>query len=734
MMIQNYKLQQQQQQQPGQTEEREHEKVPSSKLDPSLLLHYRNMNNKSTIEDQQYGMMLRRRGILCQYSAKDETISLPLTSTFLPKEEVRDQTSDKFESKLKSKQCEKKTTERITREEDASKEKQTKDKIFSITTSVVLMIITLTLVLIFCLCACNRASMLVNAQYSNFGKIESGNNNVRPKVARQVYNGQHPAGYSQQLSHTQSRSSRYDPSSSSSSQQDNIESQLPASTSKTNSRHNSIDRFDAGEQIRPPLLRQPTTLKPLTMTSSPQQVSSNKGYNLQTAASQEAYFSPEDREQLIKNQENHYEGRGYSSDQGPIDGPSSDRDQYEKPNRWSQPESGSYDLGSAKSNNLELQSSKPSGLAPVASADNDDYEDEPNEASDQKRSNQVPEVRRPTSSASYNHAHRQYGRPSAANQASLAETSAGEAENEPSNDDYGGANDETHFSRKPNQKGERNMLNPSASYNQQSRKSQAAYNNNHGSRSNPSHISDDSRGSNHHHGHNNNNEDSSDEGHHGFGPGPNEAYMVDKAESIRPSLEHEEEGMNLGPAGEAPDSSTANEEDNRFDRRTMNQYNNEGSNLASSANNGQPLRAVANSAANEVADSDDVDEGNDNNEDAVTTSASSSSKAGSIKNVKPSKPMLRDKDSPKKGFKGVNPLWAMSSLGSPPAYSLPISIKPPAYKSSLLNQPRQHHLGVQNQHQHEAPSSMMSSSSNKASKVPYNPQDNPSHAGKYFIN
>lgn len=727
----------------------------SNKLDPSLLLHVNMINNsRSIIENQKhYGMTMRHRDVSCQYSAKNKTVTLPLNSTYTPEEQV-------CEAKIGLKQQKNVIKSKVAPRKgiDCSTE-QLKNKIFSITTSSFLLITTITLAGIFCLFVCNRASVLVNAQYSSFGQAQNGNsdndnsnqksnnNNVKPKVTRQINNSQHPAGYSVAqpniITRRNYRSKLIN--------QDPSETQLsaPAVASNKQSQHqqqlhqNSIDRFDSGEQIKPPFLRQPTTLKPLTTNS--QQVSSNKAFNLQTAASQESYFSPEEKEQLLKNHENHYEGRNYDQ-QSSHDSP--EREQYEKPSkqRWSQPD-GSYDLGNAKSNNLEHHESKlrgqSAGQPATSNADNEDgdYEDEPQDGvADRKRANNVPEIRRPTGSASYHHAHRQYRRPGAS--AAVAAPSEGDGRDESeSSDDYGGANDEAHFSRVPNQQGDRNVLNPSASYNQQSRKAQKKT----WSQANPEYENsrhDGSSSSSHgykNNNNNNNNERPSDE-HLGFGPGPNEAYMFDRAESGRPSAENEEEGMDLGPGGDPPESSSANEEGRRFDRRSQHHHP-EGS-TSNSVAQGGPVKydksaIQQGSNLNENSDSDDPDENGEIGEDSAA-SPSSSSKAESKSRLNPIVYGPRISNViPKTSASAPAPQSTSSSSSSPPTYSSPISITPSSYRSSIISshqpfQRSQMHGGSQSQSNNMM--TLSSNHQNKASIVPYNPQDNPSHAGKYFIN
>lgn len=741
----------------------------SSKLDPSLLLHF-NMNNRPTIEDQQKcGMILRRRGVLCQYSAKHETISFPFNSTFSPKEEVRnDDYNDETTKKKEQRNQTTKSKTDISRK-DGYTTNQSKSKIFSITTSSFLLIATITLLGIFCFCLCNRASLLVNAQYSNFEQNQKGsnsnNNNVKPKMTRQQIHDsqQHSAGYSGNQSPsivTSESTSTSTPTSRSNSRSNSIpdtqsETQLPAPISASNKAYqhqlqlqNSIDRFDSGEQIRAPSLRKQSTLqKPHT---SPQQVSSNKAYNLQTAASQESYLSPDDREQLLKSHENHYEGRNYDQ-QSPNDAQLPEREQYEKPNRWSQPDSSSpYDLGSARSNNLELHASKfnknqqPSqGSATNADNEDSDYEDEPHEGLDQKRANNVPEIRRPTGSASYNHAQRQYGRPdSGAAVSNAAPEGNGSEDGEPS-DDYGGANDEAHFSRMSNQQGERSSLNPSASYNQQSRKAQKKP----FSPSNKKGHGGGRNNYNNNNGNNNNNNEGQSEEHNSFGPGPNEAYMFDRAESGKPSADHEEEGMNLGTGGDPPsDSSSSNDEGNsRFDRRSQNQYL-EGSTSntlpqGSPVNYDKPLRPIANLNTNENNDSDESDENGEINDDSGPAFASSKAESKARMNPINYGPRISNV-SPKTSASAPAPLSTLSSSshsGSQPTYSLPISITPASYKSSIISsqqpfQRQQAHNQHLPNHQVNNMMTLSSNNQNKATKMPYNPQDNPSHAGKYFIN
>lgn len=687
------------------------------KLDPSLLM------NQSSLATAfcNPNMMLRRRALQCQNSSSNNsTISLPRNSKFLPKEEIRERSYCSQQVRpIEQLELSASTDIGVAKKDSA----QQNDKIFSITSSALLFITIVTLIGVLGLCICNQATLLVSAQYSNYGQQSQNSNNqqqqqqhsnqqIRSKMGRRGSDSEQPIFEQQpKLATKNFRESVH------------LESPNQAVSDERRSKQSSIDRFDSGEQIRPPLLRQPTTLAPLTTKSTAQQVSINKAFNLQTAASQDSYLSPEDREQLLKSQESHYEGKTGGSQEQPLDveASASDRDSYEnKPNRWSQPDhQNQHDLTDSKLNHLESRSGRPQTAPPGAAnsdADDGDYEDEPPEP-EKKRANLVPEIRRPTGSASYNHQRQYTNRPA---------IEAASEESDPS-DDYGGANDDVHFSRKSNQ-ADRSHLNPAASHNQQNHNIQSSYNPN-------------SASSAYETGSRSNNEGPQDEG-PGFGPGPNEAYMVDKAESVKPGLEHDDESSSLGPS--ESDSSGSNDEDNRFDRRSMNYPSRSSTNQQhSSQNNYGHQRPTASSVDN--GEPEDSEEGPDSSEDSGPALAPSS-KTEVKSRLHPVKFNQRLSNVvPKTSASALAPLSAVSPLGPPPAYSLPIPAVQTSRRASASGDQHQAPSPIQRQQVRPQIQPRFASQSNaninkadnhqsKASSVPYNPQNNPSHAGKYFIN
>jgi len=698
--------------------------IASCKLDPGSLAS--ETANSSVhcrgIMDAQSRMTLRRRGkshisepMSCNYAA-------PLKQTYLPK--VDEDLSDVQASR---------DMEQLADKESDNKQER-REKIFSISKSVVHNVALMSFAILFCLFTINRVTLLVvTAQYSNQASAKVGpagqhQAGSRSQVSRQLEANQ-PLNYLAQAG---------------GSLKNGREAQLEGSQNKLASsedrrdraNRNSIDRFDSGEQIRPPLLRQPTTLPPLPKA---QQASINNGFNLQAAASQDSYLSPEDREQLLRSQESHYEGKNVDQANG-LSPSASERDRYERPDSWN----GLVDSGSnepiappPKSANLESHQLRPEASASNANNDADDTDDEDeNVEPEQKRANLVPERRRMAANqaASFN---RHYSRPAVDAGPSLSEEGD-------SNDDYGSANDDAYFSRKSNQ--DRAPLNLAASHNQQNRNMHSSY-------ANAAHA-----GYNMNAGHPNG-DGSRGEEQQGFGPGPNEAYMVERAESgNKHRTEPDDDALyptaavgsgGGGGGGSDADAPSANDEDDRFDRRSMNEPS------PSSNNNlpyASPIKYTKSSnqmvgSGPEMGDPDsDPEDGGEGAEESGPSYAANSNAIAELKSrAAPSTINQRLSNViPKTAASAPAPSSALSplalqasrptSLGAPTLVQAQRTPRPgqavnqrhqQALGASQQGRPMDRATGIGGANAHSQP---------RSANAPYNPQDNPSHAGKYFIN
>lgn len=720
------------------------------KLDPSLLISkLQNLTEKNRItgkgQPQEMTMTLRRRGLAsssqCPSSINQET-RVPLESTtYIPN----------FETCTRSRSPPPSLNRDIknTFNEQSTIEHRLEDRIFSVTTSVVLFIALVSLIGLFCICACNRASLLVNAEYS---ALSQGSNNQqyngRPQVNRQATTTNHPKSFSSAVSSPPLGDSST-PSSSASSR------------SKSNERHQkldqhphlSIDRFDSGgEQIRPPLLQQPTTLRPLTQNKAQQvSLSMNGDTNIQAAASQDSYLSPEDRDQLLRSQESHYEGK--NSDQGAgstgLDPSASERDMHDKPsNRWSQPETqqgSSYDggggdvvVGSRREGSQSADSSRPDALAATSGAneaDEADYDDESGElGADQKRANLVPENRRvAVGMASYN------------NRRQLNNNPPPDDESDP-NDDYNGANDDSHFSRKPS-----NNLNQAASHNRQ-------HNRAGGDQSGESYDKESRQM------HDNNNIGNNQEDSQGFGPGPNEAYLVDKSEYSGNNAGDSDDDASLysppDPSGRS-DMSNVNDDadDSKFDRRlTTDQVRSPYANppLNYGAHSSRPFAGIADNGADGASDNDPADDGSESaasDPDGPAFAPSSKSELKSrghpLGMMQPQLQRRINSIQPKTSASAIAPSSAISpssNSGTNQPNVAPVLLStnqskptkplvPASIRSAFpVAQGQQVHRHQQQTRQSGSIGGQQYKHAITDINVPYNPQNNPSHAGKYFIN
>lgn len=710
-------------------------KNPNWKLDPSLLV----CQNSA---QASHKMTLRRRGIKCQSSTstsvpsipEHETI-LPLNSTYLPKEEARDGTkTHSGEYGPDDGKCNRHQTLK-------------NEKIFSITTYVALFITLIA----FCLCVCNKASLLVSAQYSNFALTPNSNDHhhhqhhsnrrsAQQSINRQSVSADRPVAYPQRPVDSLNR-----------------DLQAGANVDQVDERRwlkkNSIDRYDSGEQIRPPLLKQPTTLPPLR--SAPLQASVNNQNNLQEAASQESYLTPGEREQLSKNQDSHYEGKNLDPASSPsYDGFSSDRDGYDSPQsgRWSQPLPDAPEPPiSEKQGSLEYQPSRPepSTATSGSSAENDDgdYEEEPSESDKKRKENLVPEMRRRPQGATSGAASHNHQRPSMAqSRAAVSEAkykaakiaAAKEAalnEDGDPNDDYGGGSDESHFSRKSQQQDRSPGLNQAASHNQQLNRGPHHGGAGRGGGGGPqADAQRDSSGS-----------DSGPQD-EVAGFGPNEAYMVDKAD-VGKDQDGDESlyGPSEGPSGD-PNGLGANEEaiDSRFDRRSMNPYQAGASNSGSYGSNpsrmnyGQQQRPVANLIDNGDPEGDSED-GNDASDESGSSFAPSVKTEVKSRAAPSSQPIgltgsNSNNLSPRTSASAPAPQSATFSHSSSPIVTVPSPMLGGAQPMMSAGNAQPFYRQQVHSANNVATTTQPTLYQRASLDAPYNPQNNPSHAGKYFIN
>lgn len=217
----------------------------------------------------------------------------------------------------------------------------------------------------------------------------------------------------------------------------------------------SIDRFDVGEQIQAPLLRSQTTLAPLRRTDSNLRRSDHIGNSQLTddrdqddGPEKSGHLTPEERDQWMRSQEAHYEGGG---DQ---DGPAASN-----PGRAEQPK-----LQQSANYNKHLQqplASVNNNNEPVAlNQDDEDYQDgqegeqvaprrmRPRQQVGRARgASAVPERRGDGSMSQMQEL--KDARTKVNNNNQLEPES--EAVDQTNAEDYSGANEDSFFSRKPSQ-------------------------------------------------------------------------------------------------------------------------------------------------------------------------------------------------------------------------------------------------------------------------------------------
>lgn len=785
-------------------------------------------NNRSFVNSKT---MLRRRVRVNQIencptidyqmsSMKHETI-IPLTSNiYLPKdqavnyEKLRDEreTTNGGKKRVNSTTASCKSTEQVTPGQSSPEAKV--DKIFSITTSVLFVIFITSLVGILCLCSTNGNTLLVDAHYSAVDQQVASENQRIKSIPSQT--SQPPRLFQQQHQRQQIPSG------------DQVSNGIRQTLGSS-----SIDRFDDGEQIRPPLLRQPTTLPPITGGRDFNQQTGgtdSSSDSLQTAdTAPDTYLSPEDREMFLKSQAEHYEGRGqdYVSPMGRNSNNGAEltagSDGYESPSqgKWDgngasgevNPNQMSMSTGSS-----EQQQNGPPSPGGIEAAEEGDVDED--DMPEREERNLVPESRRTivsghgrqhqhnnnglSDAASYNHQHqRQFNRP----MTDQSQTGGGgnvasvDADGDP-NDDYGGGNDDAYFSRKSinngaggGQNGGRgggsNQLNLAASYNQQNSRNPMSDRQVHQQA-----LDAGPRGSSGGGGYNevlgSSNEEST-----GFGPGPNEAYMVDRAESGRgSSMPNEDDRADAGALdpsegsgyGSGGGGDGGDDEMPKYDRRSSDDSNQAIDNLPNA--NGGNSNGNQNIDQNPNQDPDsDADEPSDSSEESAPSLSSSSpmdfrslprvnlpvnrpnnqQQQQVNANQSPSLPINSILMTPKTSASAPAPQSQSlkpANLSTTSGYVSPLpkvasrvrdailqsnqiqanqqlptltTMRPPQvpgtqsaphglFSRQQVNPHQAQQLNVWNQHQQHQQQQY------RATQAPYNPQNNPSHAGKYFIN
>lgn len=465
-------------------------------------------------------------------------------------------------------------------------------------------------------------------------------------------------------------------------------------------RQPSIDRFDSGGQIRAPLIRQPTTVPPLPRKA-------NAETNLQAEASQESY-QPEERNQWLQSQENHYQGGNSDQQQQPALDSSSSPSQVDNENAGNPMPMG----------RPQARASSPENSEP----DESDYDDE----GSADTASIVPEKRRmPAAAVAAS------SKLSARNQRGNVQqpSSSVDLEDQGTNpvDDYEGAlneNDE-HFSRNLAAR-DRNYLKQAASHNQQHKDrlptnedrndgSSSAYN---GPTGFTSRVNQDSAGP------------IGTDDPTRYGTSPNEAYLADKGESELAGVDPEEEGSNLNypiPAGGQFSQIAANQGPNgdKFNRRAMDDSSDNNDDMQHSrpmsTDDVQSLQANQN-------EGDQADtEGNQSEVgDEASGSMDAPSSTGRVSGDRPENWTNRRRD-PEVGTSDKAPkiLAATPSIIGSNTRSVSNSGWVPFVKQSSFVQihPKLPGEDLQPQPGLEP----------RSKSVPYNPQNNPSHAGKYFI-
>lgn len=467
---------------------------------------------------------------------------------------------------------------------------------------------------------------------------------------------------------------------------------------ETLARQQSIDRFDSGGQIRPPLIKQPTTLRPM----SPKL---NKGFNLQAEASQDSYLAPEERDQWLKSQESHYQGVNF--------------DQPQQQFGLNSPPSESESAISGDPRLIDKPQERATNQE-NSDPEESDYEDE----GGSDKANLVPERRRMLGidqQSAYKQGMNGYQQQPLSSSAQNTES-----EEQPTNpiDDYDGAvtDNDAHFTRKLNGHS-KNHLKQAASYNRQLDNHPLGQE----ERYDGSPTYPERTGNGHRSNENVAISPGSDES--GYGPSPNEAYLADRAENEATGAdpEDEENPNNSAPSGGQSSLISDNSEpiENRFDKRAMNSEH--GSQEKDDMQYAMPVDGLAlpfqsdQAAENKQPDSDQGEIGDETSGSAYAPSSirevSSEQKRNWSGNV--FKPRL--------GAANVVTKSPSSTL------SQYIDVKPVQNRSWVPSSKQtstvQSHTKITSRSQ-QSPAQVQPGTTHE----PYDPQNNPSHAGKYFIN
>ena len=440
----------------------------------------------------------------------------------------------------------------------------------------------------------------------------------------------------------------------------------------------SIDRFDGtaasasdGEQIRTPLIKAPTTLAPAASGQA------------QAATQQDsAYMSPEERNELMRSQESHYEGKAGGT---PVGGSVGQEQQQLDAPQYQQPQGGGGALQTDASG------------VPGSGGDDDDDEDyegasreSPQTLSNSERNSLAPENRRMTSGGG-DYRDRQHDDGAELGPAPVPDMASANEDESPQ-DGYGPPNDEAYFSRR--KAAVAGSLNPAASYNRDDR--------NYGRAG----LAAAPRSDRNYRG-NDAGPLAAEEG-QGFGPGPNEAEQLEAANANDDSG-HGDESADLDPES---GGGGGYEPDARLDRRLANEMPLLGA-------EGTPDSSDGVDPAEGGAQTDGGDSGE------MAASGSSVSAAGSAARKSPGRGGALNPSSDRKA--------AIAQRRQQVAEQW---MREQQLQQHLASNTLRHRGGGPNL----APAATSQTFSARqqpratTTSAPYNPQNNPSHAGKYFIN
>lgn len=425
---------------------------------------------------------------------------------------------------------------------------------------------------------------------------------------------------------------------------------------------------------------------------------------IQMASSQKSRVSDQDRDEFLANQENHYRGRNLQkASQAHRSEPQRN---HRQPPRWSQPMS-SQEIGDRAPNQrgpelLDTHAShRPQPIKQVSDIEDGDYDDESPTVADASSSN-VPERRRLVNEA--HHSGGETNDPKSNWPSRNSNQVSNNVDDNELNDDYNAANDDSHFARKPERsarKGSKKNKNDndlrSDSLESQDRrmtqKRKSAY-----VRNIPNYQSED--------------EDQSNES------SPNEALRsAPDDDSLYPGAS-ESEASSSGNTGDGPQRSRGPQ---RFSI---------------------PVREY------EEADRDGNpnEESNDGDEKASTTHQITNPDVGDFYNWRPNQASTSRQQRNAIAYSDTKQAKSQTvtpTTVNPEPYKAPISYSPQwnsepkvvpilnGFKKvetnpQLLNNQVKVSIG-------QTYSTKINQNINPEN-VPYNPQNNPSHAGKYFIN